>query len=143
VQWNQKLQQNRCIKRGLNMAKQLILSVSIKDCEVQTFRAGGKGGQKQNKTNSGVRVIHHPSGARAEGRDAREQHINKKNAFLRMIETKEFKTWHKLEIARLAGQPTIEEVVDEAMQPKNIKVEVRGEDGWVDFVEDSNADNQQ
>lgn len=118
------------------MGKQLLFSVSIQDCEVQTFRAGGKGGQKQNKTNSGVRVIHHPSGARAEGRDAREQHINKRNAFLRMIETKEFKTWHKLEIARRSGEPTVEELVEKAMQPENIRLEVRKDGNWTPTTDD-------
>lgn len=112
------------------MKKELLFSVSIQDCEVQTFRAGGKGGQKQNKTNSGVRVIHHPSGARGEARDAREQHINKRNAFLRMIDTKEFKTWQKVEASRLCGQPTVEELVDEAMKPQNIKVEIRKNGLW-------------
>src|SRR5437868_98049 len=35
--------------------------------EVQTFSAGGPGGQHQNKTQSGVRIIH-SSGVRAESR---------------------------------------------------------------------------
>ena len=32
--------------------REKILSVTLKDCRVDTFRAGGPGGQKQNKTNS-------------------------------------------------------------------------------------------
>lgn len=46
--------------------------------EVQTFSAGGPGGQHQNKTQSGVRVIH-PSGVRAESRTERSQHKNYDN----------------------------------------------------------------
>lgn len=38
--------------------KVLLFSVTIKDCEVQTFRSGGKGGQNVNKVESGVRIIH-------------------------------------------------------------------------------------
>jgi len=38
------------------MSKELLFSLTKKDFRVDTFRAGGKGGQKQNKTNSGVRV---------------------------------------------------------------------------------------
>jgi protein subunit release factor B len=62
------------------MARELVLSVTLKDCEVQTFRAGGKGGQNQNKRDTGVRIIHHPSGARGEARDERSQLQNKRLA---------------------------------------------------------------
>jgi protein subunit release factor B len=70
-----------------------VLRVTIKDCEVQTFRAGGKGGQAQNKTDSGVRVIHPPSGARGESREGRSQLLNKRAAFRRMAESPEFQRW--------------------------------------------------
>lgn len=68
------------------MARELIFSVTLKDCEQQTFRSGGKGGQNQNKRETGVRIIHHPSGARGEARDERSQLQNKKLAFRRMAE---------------------------------------------------------
>lgn len=51
------------------MSRSLLFSVTIKDCEVQTFRAGGCGGQNQKKRDTGVRIIHHPSGARGESRE--------------------------------------------------------------------------
>lgn len=72
------------------MMRTRILSVTIHDCEVQTFRSGGKGGQNQNKRDTGVRVIHHPSRARGESREERSQLQNKRSAFLRMVKTKEF-----------------------------------------------------
>ena len=43
--------------------RELLFSVTRDDFTIQTFRAGGKGGQKQNKTDSGVRCIHNASGA--------------------------------------------------------------------------------
>jgi len=70
--------------------KTRILSVTIHDCEVQHFRSGGKGGQNQNKRDTGTRVIHHPSGARGEARDERSQLQNKRLAFVRMVESKQF-----------------------------------------------------
>lgn len=70
--------------------KTRILSVTIHDCEVQHFRSGGKGGQNQNKRDTGTRVIHHPSGARGESREERSQLQNKKKAFLRMVESSKF-----------------------------------------------------
>ena len=63
-----------------------MFSVTLKDCEVQTFRSGGKGGQNQNKRDTGVRIIHHPSGARGEARDERSQLLNKRLAFKRMAD---------------------------------------------------------
>jgi peptide chain release factor 2 len=41
-----------------------------------TFRSGGPGGQHQNKTESGVRYTHLPTGIAAESRSERSQHKN-------------------------------------------------------------------
>jgi peptide chain release factor 2 len=46
------------------------------DLDRQTFRSGGPGGQHQNKTESGVRYIHLPTGIAAESRSERSQHKN-------------------------------------------------------------------
>lgn len=70
-----------------------VLSVTIKDCTVQTFRSGGKGGQNQNKRDTGVRVIHTPSGAVGESRQHRTQLENKRAAFRRMAEHGKFRFW--------------------------------------------------
>src|SRR5690242_18337058 len=109
--------------------RELVLSVTLADCEVQTFRAGGPGGQKQNKTESGVRVIHHPSGARGESREERSQLQNKKRAFRRMAETEEFRNW----VRRQAGESArMVASVERELWPDRTLVEVKDEHGeWV------------
>jgi len=105
--------------------RKLLFSVTRKDFEVQVFRSGGKGGQNQNKVNSGVRLIHRASGARGEARDSRDQLHNKRAAFLRLLETKEWKSWHQLECARRIGRArSAEDWVEEQMRPENLRIEV-------------------
>lgn len=58
----------------------------LSECRVETFRAGGPGGQHQNTTESGVRLVHEPTGERVEARDERSQHRNKKLALARLRE---------------------------------------------------------
>lgn len=108
-------------QESLEMARERIIHVGIEDCIVQTFRAGGKGGQHQNKKDTGVRVIHVPSGARGESREERSQLANKKNAFVRMAQSEEFQRWIKVEHAKRIGQ--IEAIVNEQMKPHNLIIE--------------------
>jgi peptide chain release factor 2 len=54
------------------------ISIDVKreDLRRETFRSGGPGGQHQNKTESGVRYVHVPTGIAAESRTERSQHKN-------------------------------------------------------------------
>lgn len=76
-----------------------IASYSRKHFRVDTFRSGGKGGQHQNKTDSGVRIVHLPTGLTAECRETRSQPQNKKIAFHRLA--KLLLEWHKAEDKKL------------------------------------------
>jgi len=49
----------------------------LAQCEVQTYRSGGKGGQHVNKTETGVRLIHLPTGTVATCTAERSQFRNK------------------------------------------------------------------
>jgi peptide chain release factor 2 len=57
------------------------------DLRRDVFRSGGPGGQHQNKTESGVRFTHIPTGIAAESRSERSQHKNADMA-LKMLKAK-------------------------------------------------------
>jgi len=52
------------------------IEIHSDDLRRDTFRSGGPGGQHQNKTESGVRYTHLPTGIAAESRSERSQHKN-------------------------------------------------------------------
>jgi len=56
----------------------------LSQCRVETFMAGGKGGQHQNKTESGVRLVHLPTGLVVTSREERSQYRNKSIALERL-----------------------------------------------------------
>ena len=104
--------------------KTKLFSVTKDEFEWQFFRAGGKGGQKQNKTSSACRCIHPPSGAAGEARDERQQIQNRRLAFRRCVDSPQFQTWLKATAAAVArGFDSIEQEVDRAMRDENLKVE--------------------
>ena len=122
------------------MSRELLFRVTKDDLDVQTFRAGGKGGQKQNKTDSGVRIRHRESGAVAESREARTQLQNKRLAWARLLEDPVFKAWMKKKAAESAltaserreQERRLEEAVNRQMAPENLLVETRNSAGnWV------------
>jgi protein subunit release factor A len=64
----------------------------LAECRVETFRAGGPGGQHQNKTESAVRLTHLPTGITVTARESRSQHRNRQVALGRLREALEERT---------------------------------------------------
>ena len=105
--------------------------MTLDDCDIQTFSAGGPGGQHQNKSSTAVRIIHRASGAVGTARENRSQLQNKKAAFRRMTEHPKFMVWLNREIFRLDGKPSAEELAEKDMEPRKLRVEVRQGSKWV------------
>jgi len=60
------------------------VNINKADLKTDTFRASGAGGQHVNKTESGVRFTHIPTGAVSESTDGRSQHKNREIALQRL-----------------------------------------------------------
>lgn len=113
--------------------KHKLITITKDDFDIQAIRAGGKGGQKQNKTSSAIRMVHRASGAMAVARDARSQKTNLREAFSRCIHTDIFQKWLKIEICRKSGVlDEIEKRVEESMSQNLIKTEVVENERWVE-----------
>ena len=85
----------------------------LAQCRVETFRSGGSGGQHQNVTDSGVRLVHEPTGVRTTARSERSQHRNKALAIARLR--------RKLELRNERRAPRIETRVPAAERRRRLE----------------------
>jgi len=71
----------------------------LEDCDVETYRASGPGGQHRNKTESAVRMTHRPSGIVRVATEHRSQLRNRELALERI--------WKALEIRNRKRKPRV------------------------------------
>lgn len=120
--------------------RELLFSVTKDDCDWSYTRGTGNGGQKKQKTSSAVHCKHRASGAKGYSESSRSQHENKRDAFVKMCETKEFKEWHRLETLRRTGMlDQIDRKVAEELT--KIKIEIRVDGKWTEVQESQLVDD--
>lgn len=108
------------------MTRKPILSLDKRDFRFDYYRGSGKGGQKRNKTSNCVRCTHIESKAVGKSEDGRSQAHNKRTAFKRCCETKKFKAWVRIQVAKALGlEAQVEAEVERLMQNRHMKF-----DGW-------------
>ena len=83
------------------------VEINPADLEFQTFRSSGAGGQHINKTESAIRIIHHPSGVIVECQEERSQHKNKDKA-MKMLYTKLYEAKLNEQTSKIAAERKIQ-----------------------------------
>ncbi len=83
------------------------VEINPADLEIQTFRSSGAGGQHINKTESAIRIIHHPSGVVVECQEERSQHKNRDKA-MKMLYSKLYEAKMNEQNSKIAAERKIQ-----------------------------------
>src|SRR5687768_5095769 len=88
----------------------------VRQCVVETMRASGPGGQHRNKTESGVRLRHGPTGVVAQAFERRSQHENRAVALRRLRERIALEWRQPVDTVRYEVSPQVAAVLPGATQ---------------------------
>ncbi len=73
-------------------------------CDLDFFIASGPGGQNRNKVETGVRLVHRPTGTTVTATERRSQHANREMAFERMAQR--LQALQRVEPPRIPTRPS-------------------------------------
>ena len=124
------------------------LDINPEDLRVDTYRAGGRGGQHVNVTDSAVRITHVPTGIVVQCQNERSQHKNKASAMKvlksRLYELEKKKKFEKIEKMEEAKSEIAwgSQIRSYVLQPYRLIKDLRTrlETGDVDKVLDGDLD---
>ena len=84
-------------------AEDVEIEINPTDLQIDTYRAGGAGGQHVNKTESAIRITHLPTGTIVECQDERSQHKNKDRA-MKILRSRIYEAQQKAQDAAISSE---------------------------------------
>lgn len=113
-------------------SKNLKLTLSKKDFSYQWFSGKGAGGQHRNKHQNCFRIKHLESGVFTTGQSHKERSSNKKEALSNLVKNPIFLSWCDKKLKELETGKSIKDKVNDMMQSKYLKIEVKRDQKWVE-----------
>ena len=104
----------------------------LKECNVDTFRARGKGGQHLNKTESAVRLTHIPTGTIVICQDERSQYRNKQKSLIQLRKKLETLNYRAPERIPTQKPRAAKEKILDSKKKHSIKKQLRQKPGIAD-----------